>query len=81
MCQVLRLSQYQLLQTASPDAIVRLQRTELASESETIQQIYFKKQHHNSVDDFLEFHLKLSGNSQSVGLLMQVCICEVISLT
>ena len=66
------MSQYQLLQTASPDAIVRLQSTSLASESETIQKIYFGKQAHGSIDSFLKFHLKYDGESQAGGLLLQV---------
>ena len=72
------MSQYRLLQTASPDAIVRLQRTELASESEEIHAIYFGKQLHSSLDDFLMLHLKCDKDSKSGGLLLQVCSDIVI---
>ena len=66
------MSKYQLLQTASPDAIVRLQSTSLAGESDTIQKIYFAKQDHSSIDSFLAFHLKHDRESQTGGLLLQV---------
>ena len=66
------MSQYQLLQTASPDAIVRLQSTSLASDSERIQKIYFGKQIHGSIDSFLGFHLKHIRESKTGGLLLQV---------
>ena len=75
LLQVLKLSQYQLLQTASPDAIVRLQRTNLARECEQLQQIYFGQQHHSSLNRFLAHHLKRDGDAQSGGLLLQVCQC------
>ena len=70
--QVLKLSQYYLLQTASPDAMVRLQKTSLARESEVLQQIYYGRQHHSSLDNFLAYHLKFDGNEQPVGKLLQV---------
>ncbi len=57
-----------MLQTASPDAIMRLENTELADEKREIERIYFKKQHHNSIEDFLINHVH-----SLVGLLMQVC--------
>ena len=72
LCQILKMSQYQLLQTASPDAVVRLQSTSLASESEEIQKIYFRKQSHSSIDSFLTFCLKHDRESHSGGLLLQV---------
>jgi adenosylmethionine-8-amino-7-oxononanoate aminotransferase len=72
MEQILKMSQYQLLQTASPDAIVRLQSTSLARESETLQKIYFGKQAHGSIEFFLKFHLKYNRESHSAGLLLQV---------
>ena len=70
--QVLKLSQYYLLQTASPDAMVRLQNTSLARESEVLQQIYYGRQHHSSLDNFLAYHLKCDGDAQPVGMLLQV---------
>ena len=70
--QVLQLSKYFLLQTASPDAICRLQCTPLTRfhSLKEIQEIYFHKQHHSSIEDFLNHHMH-SDESES-GLLMQV---------
>lgn len=72
MEQILKMSQYQLLQTASPDAIVRLQSTSLVHESEILQKVYFGKQAHGSIDFFLKFYLKYNRESHSAGLLLQV---------
>ena len=68
--QILNLSKYLLLQTASPDAIVRLERTDLADEKKEIEQIYFEQQYHNSIEDFLVHHIH--GLHRDFGLLMQV---------
>lgn len=65
--QVLKVSKYLLLQTAAPDAIVRLERTALAGEKKEIEDIYFHHQHHSSIEDFLDHHV----NSKHP-LLMQV---------
>ena len=54
---MLPLSQFFLLQTAAPDAIVRLQNTNL-EEREVIERMYFKKQHHHSIEKFLTDQLK-----------------------
>ena len=67
--QVLFLSKYFLLQTASPDAIVRLEHTALAADSGLLKCIYFERQHHESIDDFLHYHVH---DGQREGLLMQV---------
>ncbi len=67
---MLTLSKYFLLQTAPPDAIVRLERTDLADESKVIKQIYFEQQSHESIDNFLNYHVQ----DQREGLLMQVHI-------
>ena len=67
--QVLPLSQFLLLQTAAPDAIVRLQNTVL-EEQEAIKEIYFKKLHLHSIEDFLTNQLwRCEGKG---GLLIQV---------
>ena len=69
--QVLKMSQYLLLQTASPDALVRLEYTQLADQREELSRIYFQEQHHNSIEDFLAHHIQ-ANNTQGGGLLMQV---------
>ena len=65
------MSQYLLLQTASPDALVRLEYTSLADQREELSRIYFQEQHHNSIQDFLAHHLEMKS-IRGGGLLMQV---------
>ena len=67
--QVLPLSQFLLLQTAAPDAIVRLQNTVL-EEQEAIKEMYFKKLHLHSIEDFLTDQLRQCEGKG--GLLIQV---------
>lgn len=67
--KVLNLSKYFLLQTASPDAIVRLEQTALADENTLLKSIYFEQQHHESIEDYLRYHVH---DVQREGLLMQV---------
>jgi len=69
--QVLKTSQYLLLQTASPDALFRLEYTPLADQREELSRIYFQEQRHNSLEDFLAHHIR-RNNTQEGGLLMQV---------
>ena len=69
--QVLKRSQYLLLQTASPDALVRLEQSPLADQKEELLELYFQRQHHNSLEDFLAHHLQRNG-TRGENLLMQV---------
>ena len=69
---VLQRSQYLLLQMATPDALVRLQHTALASNAKELTLTYFTKQHHGSISDFLRHYLKDVSNSE-YGSLFQVC--------
>jgi hypothetical protein len=66
---VLPLSQFLLLQTAAPDAIVRLQNTAL-EEQEAIKEMYFKKLHLHSIEEFLIDQLQRCEGKG--GLLIQV---------
>ena len=76
---ILQRSQYLLLQMATPDALVRLQHTALASSAEELTLMYFTKQHHGSISDFLRHYLKDASNSE-YGSLFQVChICTYVS--
>ena len=68
---MLPLSQFLLLQTASPDAIVRLQNTVLEERKE-IEEVYFTKLHHQSVEEFLTDQLDRCRTKG--GLLIQVTI-------
>ena len=76
--QVLRLSQYLLLQIASDDALIRLKRTSLADQQKEFMQLYFSEQHHDSIVDFVYHHIKDDNDGNSDGLLMQVCTTTVI---
>ena len=60
-----------LLQMASPDALIRLQRTVLADKAEKLSKIYFSKQCHGSIVQFLQLHLHC-GPLNSDGFLIQV---------
>ena len=70
LSQVIQLSQCLLLQTASPDAFVRLENTSLADQQAVLLKLYNEVQHHASLEDFLEHHLNQSGLQG--GLLLQV---------
>ena len=60
-----------LLQTASPDALFRLENSPLADQEEELLELYFHQQHHDSLEDFLAHHLLRNGTSGE-SLLMQV---------
>lgn len=66
---MLPLSQFLLLQTAAPDAIVRLQNTNL-EDREAIKEMYFKKLHQHSIEQFLMDQLERCQGKG--GLLIQV---------
>ena len=69
---VLLRSQHLLLQMASPDALVRLKDTPLASSAKESSKVYFTEQHHGSIRKFLSHHLKNVINVDE-GTLVQVC--------
>ena len=69
--QVLRLSQYLLLQTASDDSLVRLKMTDLAHQQEKLMRLYYSEQHHTSITDFVYYHIQNNDESRE-GLLLQV---------
>jgi hypothetical protein len=68
---VLNLSKFLLLQTAAPDAILRLEHADFAQEKAVIRDIYFKHQHHDSIEDFLNHYVHACDRKDR--LLMQVC--------
>ncbi len=57
---------------------MRLERTDLAEKSDDIKQIYFEQQPHESIEDFLNFHVKSAGY-EGEGCLMQVLSIEPLS--
>ena len=61
-----------LLQMASPDALVRLQKSRLIVSQQELSKIYFFEQHHDSLLQFLEYHLQNIDAEGGNGLLMQV---------
>ena len=69
---VLLHSQHLLLQMASPDALVRLMDTPLASSAKELSEVYFTEQHHGSMKKFLFYHLQNATNVDE-GFLIQVC--------
>lgn len=65
-------SKCSLLQTASPDALIRLKRsTEIPKEEvDYLTDVYFKHQHHSSLQDFLSHQFQNSAHFE--GSLIQV---------
>jgi len=45
-----------LVYTASPDALIRLQKSALKSSQKELCHIYFSEQHHSSLQDYLHHH-------------------------
>ena len=60
------------LQMVSPDALVRLQLSRLADSQQELYNIYFSKQCHDSVLQFLRYHLQNTAFEGIGSLLMQV---------
>ena len=71
LTQVFLISQFLLLQTTPPSAMVRLKKSSLRSQYYSLNQLY-RTQHHSSIDDFLDYHL--SHHTSRGGLLLQVCL-------
>ncbi len=68
--QVLWLSQFLLLHTASPDALIRLKRTPLEDQADKLSQVYDCEQCHSSLKEFLSY--QLTDDTEEGGKLMQV---------
>jgi hypothetical protein len=64
------MSKFLLLQTASPDAIVRLECTALSNEKDSINQVYSEEQYHRSMTEFL--HHFVHTPAAEGGLFLQV---------
>lgn len=64
------MSKFLLLQTASPDAIVRLECTALSHKKDDINKIYSEEQYHRSMTEFLRNFVQ--NNKLEGGLLLQV---------
>ena len=61
---MLELSQYLLLQTASDDALARLKFSKLQETAvNNFMEVYYGHQHHSSIGDFLNHHIKLMKES------------------
>ena len=54
MFQALELSQFLLLQCATSEAVLRLDKTQLSSEAKDIQDLYLDKQRHETLLQYLE---------------------------
>ena len=70
---VMERSKSLLVQIASPDALIRLQRTQLADERKNITTTY-AEQHHGSIRDFVYHHLQqqCDEEDENEGLLLHV---------
>ncbi len=68
---MLRLSQFLLLHTTSPDALIRLKTTSLADKTKDLLKLYSREQCHRSLEEFLGLYL--TEGAAEVGVLMQVC--------
>ena len=67
------LSKYLLLQITTPEAIVRLKNSDLPDDDkQEVETVYFERQHHSSLETFLDHYMTNDGCSE-MGLLMQVC--------
>ena len=71
---VMKRSKSLLVQMASLDALIRLQRTELAEEERKIITATYTKQHHASIRDFIYHHLQRQCDEEDEygGLLLHV---------
>ena len=69
LSQVMLVSQYLLLQTTPPAALVRLNKSSLNDQCDRLNQLY-QSQHHGSIDDFLCHHME--HDTSRGGLLLQV---------
>ena len=64
------MSKYLLLQTAAPDALIRLKSTQLSNQWKDLWRVYHEDQCHSFLEDFLKRQL-MEHDAQG-GLLMQV---------
>ena len=74
--QVMERSKSFLVQMASPDALIRLQCTQLAEAERNKVNTMYTEQHHDSIKDFLCHHLKrpfhVVNDDTYMGLLLHV---------
>ena len=73
MLQVMRLSQYLLLQMASEDALFRLKHSKLLDEEvKYLMNLYYQGQEHKSIADFIKYSFKQKQDGCHNELFMQV---------
>lgn len=60
--QVKQKSKRLLIYTASPDALIRLQKSALKSSQKELCHIYFSEQHHSSLQDYLRHHASVQSS-------------------
>ena len=71
--QVYKQSRELLLQCATPDAVARLQCTQLGQQSDKLWETYFTVQEHSSLTAFLRNVLTTEERKSDKGILIQVC--------
>ncbi|XP_067936897.1 E3 ubiquitin-protein ligase rnf213-alpha-like [Watersipora subatra] len=64
--QVLKRAKFHLLQCATGEAVLRLEKTQLNREAKRIQEIYMKEQHHETLLQYLNFELSNRGGKSKL---------------
>ena len=59
--QVYERAKYHLLQCATGESVLRLDKTELHSEAKSLQEIYLTEQHHETLHNYLRVYLGDQG--------------------
>ena len=67
-----------LLQMASPEAVIRLNQTEISDEQQKLQNVYFSEQCHGSIVEFFHHQFKCYTTTGQCGLCIQVCETNII---
>ena len=76
----MKLGQYLLLQTASEDALFRLQHSKLSEEEiKYVMDVYCHGQEHASIFDFLDYSINQRDYDSNTQIFMQVMIHHVSS--
>ena len=74
----MKLGQYLLLQTASEDALFRLQHSKLSEkEIQYVMDVYYHGQEHASIFDFLDYSINQRDYDSNTQIFMQVIIHKV----
>jgi len=70
--QLLECAKYHLLQCATGESVLRLNKTQLASEAKQIQNTYMEEQYHETLLQYLQHVIPMAGDSS---IFLQVACC------